>query len=65
MRLQLFQSKSIPDEYLTTTESITNAETIREAKKSNVLADFNYHDLEQEVSASAPHVRVRVKSTKC
>ncbi|KAK0091863.1 hypothetical protein PV326_002595, partial [Microctonus aethiopoides] len=60
----LSQSKQIPDEYFTTTEPVSSAGTIREIEKiyGNVLAGFNYNDLEHEGSASSrvdtPSIRV-------
>ncbi|XP_008546480.1 protein starmaker isoform X1 [Microplitis demolitor] len=50
---QLLQSKKIPDEYLTTESSTPVSESREVEKVGNVLAGFNYNDLEHEGSASS------------
>ncbi|XP_074100228.1 uncharacterized protein LOC141528197 isoform X2 [Cotesia typhae] len=50
---QLLQSKKIPDEYLTTEAQQPVQESRGEKSLGNILAGFNFNDLEHEGSASS------------
>lgn len=56
----LLPSKKIPEEYLTTTQSVASEETLN--SQTHILPGFNFNDLEHEGSASSrvevPHIQV-------